>query len=243
MLTERPWKVESVLFLVAGLLISISAAGLFLMYLQTRFPELSQENQSFYQFLLNAAGFHGATLVLVHWFLRQHDYPWRRFLGLDRGKRGRAIVLGVLIGLVALPFALGLNWVSAEALTRLYEEPVKQQSVVILEQTTNLTELVSFGLAAVIFAPVVEEILFRGILFPLLKRIGPGSVAYLASALLFAVIHINLVTFVPLVFLGLVLAWLVEWTDNLLAPILAHAVFNLANFIMVIAGRNWLDWV
>jgi membrane protease YdiL (CAAX protease family) len=80
----------------------------------------------------------------------------------------------------------------------------------------------------VVFAPVVEEMLFRGILFPLLKKIGPSSFAYLMSALLFAVIHINLVTFIPLFFLGLVLAWLVERTDNLLAPITAHAVFNLA---------------
>ena len=242
-LTEKPWKVESVLFLVAGLLICISGAGMISMYLQSQFPEVMRDHESFYQFLLNAVGFHGATFVMVHLFLRQHAYSWSRFLGIHQPRWHRAMVLGVALGLLALPLALGLNWISYEFITHWFAAPEKQQSVLVLEQAKDPLELACFGLAAVVLAPVVEEMLFRGILFSWLKKIGPASVAYLMSSALFAVIHINLVTFIPLLFLGLVLAWLMEWTDNLLAPILAHAVFNLANFAMVIAGREWFDGV
>ena len=40
----------------------------------------------------------------------------------------------------------------------------------------------------------------------------------------------NLVTFVPLAVLELMLTALYERTDNLLAPITAHALFNALNF-------------
>jgi len=46
-------------------------------------------------------------------------------------------------------------------------------------------------------------------------------------------IHLNAPTFVPLFALALALTWLYERTDNLLAPITAHALFNAANYMAV----------
>ena len=50
------------------------------------------------------------------------------------------------------------------------------------------------------------------------------------TALLFAAVHMNAVTFVPLAVLALVLTALYERTNNLLAPITAHVLFNALNF-------------
>jgi membrane protease YdiL (CAAX protease family) len=50
------------------------------------------------------------------------------------------------------------------------------------------------------------------------------------TSLLFAAVHTNVVTFVPLVVLALVLTALYERTDNLLAPVAAHVLFNALNF-------------
>ena len=44
----------------------------------------------------------------------------------------------------------------------------------------------------------------------------------------------NLVTFVPLLVLALVLTALYERTNNLLAPITAHVLFNALNFVMLL---------
>jgi membrane protease YdiL (CAAX protease family) len=43
-----------------------------------------------------------------------------------------------------------------------------------------------------------------------------------------------MVTFVPLTFFAMVLILLYESTDNLLAPIAAHSMFNLANFLLLL---------
>jgi membrane protease YdiL (CAAX protease family) len=38
---------------------------------------------------------------------------------------------------------------------------------------------------------------------------------------------------VPLFVLALGLTWLYEFTDNLLAPVVAHALFNAANIVLL----------
>ena len=54
-------------------------------------------------------------------------------------------------------------------------------------------------------APLAEEILFRGILYSAVKQAGFPRIALWGSVLLFAVVHMNAVTFVPLVVLALLL--------------------------------------
>jgi hypothetical protein len=73
--------------------------------------------------------------------------------------------------------------------------------------------------------------LFRGILYPAIKQAGFPRIALWSTVLLFAAVHLNAVTFLPLAVLALILTALYERTDNLLAPITAHALFNALNFV------------
>ena len=61
-------------------------------------------------------------------------------------------------------------------------------------------------------------------------------------SLLFAAIHANLMTFIPLTFFALVLIALYEKTDNLLAPITAHCFFNSVNFSLFIFQSDLERW-
>ena len=83
-------------------------------------------------------------------------------------------------------------------------------------------------------APVAEEFIFRGMLFPFIRQLGYPKLAWFGVSFLFALIHTNVPTFVPLFVLALALTWLYERTDNLLAPITAHALFNAANYIVLL---------
>jgi membrane protease YdiL (CAAX protease family) len=84
-----------------------------------------------------------------------------------------------------------------------------------------------------VLAPAAEEMLFRGILYPAIKQAGFPRLALWGTALLFAAIHLNLVTFFPLMVLALGLTWLYERTDNLWSSIIAHALFNAMNFVIL----------
>ncbi|MGH7953935.1 MAG: lysostaphin resistance A-like protein, partial [Limisphaerales bacterium] len=91
-----------------------------------------------------------------------------------------------------------------------------------------------FGVFAIVIAPVAEEFIFRGMLFPFIKRLGFPKLAWFGVSFLFAAIHFDVAIFVPLFVLALALTWLYERTDNLLAPIAVHALFNATNFVMLI---------
>jgi membrane protease YdiL (CAAX protease family) len=113
---------------------------------------------------------------------------------------------------------------------RLALKPEEQLSVQVLRQAFSWFDRAILGIATIALAPVAEEILFRGILYPAIKQAGFKRLALWGTALLFAAIHVNLETFIPLFALAIVLTVLYEKTNNLLAPITAHAAFNALNF-------------
>ena len=74
--------------------------------------------------------------------------------------------------------------------------------------------------------------MFRGVLYPAIKQLGYPRTALWGTAALFAAIHGNLPIFLPLMALGLALALLYEVTNNLLASITAHGLFNAVNVVL-----------
>ena len=145
--------------------------------------------------------------------------------------------LGALVSVLILPVGLSLTELSARLLKYLGSEPAIQQPVQMMKQASSTLQLVVHGLAAVIFAPVIEEIIFRGVLYPTVKRYFSPKIALWGISLLFALSHQNLIVMLPLTVLAIFLTFLYETTRNLFAPILAHSLFNAANFVLLLLQR------
>jgi CAAX protease family protein len=99
---------------------------------------------------------------------------------------------------------------------------------------------------AAVVAPVVEELFFRGFLFGLYRRRQPVWVAYLASSLLFTLLHLmpgqmNLPQMaglsVGIFLLAMLLAWLYQRTGSLYPGMVAHAVNNATGLILFYVFR------
>jgi membrane protease YdiL (CAAX protease family) len=80
-------------------------------------------------------------------------------------------------------------------------------------------------LLTIIAAPVFEEFIFRGLVFGGLRRTTGPAVAVLGSAALFALVHPP-IAIIPVFGLGVAAAISFERTGFLLAPIIAHCVYN-----------------
>ena len=130
--------------------------------------------------------------------------------------------------------ALGLNWASGELFARLTNIDLADQALVkfITSNALSLRSKALLFLFLLIEAPVLEELLFRGVLFGGLTKIMPIWPAILLSGLVFAVIHINAATLIPLWFLGVAFAWLYVRTGTLLAPMAVHFTFNAVNLAL-----------
>lgn len=86
---------------------------------------------------------------------------------------------------------------------------------------------------AIVLAPIVEEVIFRGCLYRFLKSQTTRLPAQLISGTLFSLMHANLFSFVPLVVVGVLLARVYERSGNLLVPIWFHAFFNGFSLLML----------
>ena len=87
-----------------------------------------------------------------------------------------------------------------------------------------------FLLVVSVMAPLFEETLFRGFLLPSLTRVMPMWGAIAISAVLFAVVHLNVSDLLPLTTLGIVLGIVYSRSRNLLAPMLLHSCWNAGSF-------------
>jgi len=81
-------------------------------------------------------------------------------------------------------------------------------------------------LAAVVLAPLVEEVMFRGLLYlPLRTKFGPVTAGVIVAAV-FAAVHMYAAGAGHFFILGLMLVWLVEATGTLWTPVLVHCLYN-----------------
>jgi membrane protease YdiL (CAAX protease family) len=81
-------------------------------------------------------------------------------------------------------------------------------------------------LFSLLIAPVLEEMLFRGIILRSFLRQYSRSAAILGSAVLFAVAHLNAYQFVSAMAVGIAAGWLYERTRSLWPGIVLHAAYN-----------------
>ena len=225
--------------LFLGLFASIAFGMLFIQFTGLAKGASPSGAPPFAAFIVGVITFHGSAAALIFLLLHLHGISATRSFGFNTPGLRRALLLAVGAFMVVLPAALGLNWIYASVMEWFNVKPVAQHAVQMLQEqrsALSLGQKVLFGAATILVAPAVEEMLFRGLLYPVIKQEGFPRFAWWGSSLFFALTHANVMTFVPLTVLALVLIWLYEQTDNLLAPILTHSLFNAFNFFWLILG-------
>src|SRR6478609_4855946 len=88
-------------------------------------------------------------------------------------------------------------------------------------------------------APIVEEVVYRGILYSAFQRARGPVLATVAVTLLFASVHVpqyypSYSTIGLLVLLGLILTLIRARTNNLLPCIVLHTIFNGLQSVLLI---------
>ena len=86
--------------------------------------------------------------------------------------------------------------------------------------------------SSVIFAPVVEELLFRTLMYRRMKSVFRGHTAIIVSALFFAVGHASVLQLAYGFIMGIVLAVLYDRRNTILAPVAMHMAANLITILI-----------
>jgi membrane protease YdiL (CAAX protease family) len=236
MLSEKPWAPDAVARLFLGVIASVCVGLMLAGLVQTLGLGLSETQRRLVTEIIMVIFFQIAAMFWIDAFLRQEGMLWGQAFGLANPGVARAIGLGVLSAVVFLPLAWGLQQLSAKLMTLLHLKPVAQIVVEQMQTNVPLSHKIFLGVLAIVVAPIAEESLFRGVLYPTLKQTGHVRLAMWGTSLIFGITHFNAVTFLPLTVFSVILVLLYEETDNLLAPIVAHSTFNTTNFVLLLTG-------
>ena len=181
-------------------------------------------------------------------FSRFSPMPFKTLFRLEFKPDLKLIVLSI-IGIIALyvfettylflqeklipGFLFEIYQTTEKAINELYTQ--------ILGGSGILDCLFALAIGAVI-PSIAEESLFRGFYQRSLEEELKPYLAILISGLIFAVVHLNPINFIPLIFIGLYLGVVAYGTKSLLIPILLHFLNNaVAVIIMYTPSLSQLD--
>lgn len=131
-----------------------------------------------------------------------------------------------------IPLGLSLNFFISYILDLLYipENIMKEytQSVSLIDNTDFIITFI----AAVIVAPVFEEVLTRGLIFKSLQRGMPTVIALIIQSLIFGLMHGQILWISYATVFGLILGIIKLRYESLYACILLHSSINISSYIV-----------
>lgn len=168
------------------------------------------------------------------------------------GLRGRDFLrlaaVGIALGLVSVPISAAAEQIALE-ITGAVVGPAQAQrwdahehAAVpverILQGTLTPGDLVLILVLICVVVPFTEELFFRGFAFGAMRARWRKPAAILLSAAFFAAVHLQVIHFLPVLVLGIVLAYAYDQTGSLVAPVVVHAVNNLVAILSTLYGWN-----
>lgn len=218
--TPVPWHIwhPFLVLLMALLLAAVPAA----------FGEmgLSLLSMSYLSLFLQDAAFFLGPLIIACAYYKCSP----ALLGMSRISLWQVLRIGIPAGIALYVLNLATSFI----INVLFPGKIAQSQDVL-----NLFHLADDSLAQIILiificliAPLTEEMLFRAFLYPPLKRICGRTWGIILTGAIFALVHMNIWTFVPLCVGGIGFAWLYDRYGNLWVNFCAHVVWNVIVLVL-----------
>jgi uncharacterized protein len=226
---ETPWTLldigKAIAIVIGAIIATAVPASLIGILLAGGDEDLTKDPEALTVQLAAGAFLELALLfTAIHFTVRKYRLPLSA-LGVKRPERGGLwSSLGIAIGLVLA--GLAVNFVYFEALAAVGIEPDTD----IEEIFQSPGPLITIAILSLLFAPIMEEIFYRGFVFGGLRPRWGLVGAALASGLLFGVSHIGnpdgFYLIPPITVIGAMFAFGYAYSGSILTSFLAHFIFN-----------------
>lgn len=196
-----------------------------------------------------------STLFMIWLFFLGRKDPLLTYIKWRKISFTDALFIGSLGVFLNILFIALLNYAAfylpIEELLSQYDE------LISLALDTNFFMIL---LGVVFVAPIFEEILIRGIIFNDFRKATPVWLALIIQAVIFGLLHMNIIQGSYAFFLGLILGLLYLKYKSIIAPILLHLTFNLTStlvssfmpeidiymstvFVIGLLGSGFITWL
>ena len=215
-----PWQIwHPFLVLVLALLLSaipvaIGASG------------LSELSASFLSFFIQDATFFLVPLFIVCAYYKCSP----ALLGMWRISLWQVVRVAIPAGVVLYLLNLAASFI----INVLFPGKIaaSQDVINLFTLAQNPLDIIILVIFICVLAPLAEEMLFRAFLYPPTKRLCGRTWGIILSGVVFAVIHMNIWTFLPLLVGGMGFAWLYDRYGSLWINVVAHTVWNTIVLIL-----------
>ncbi len=146
------------------------------------------------------------------------------------------------------------RWIHAIGLALLMAFAIPLLDKILPHRETDLEKILKMGMAvklmivflAIVTAPLVEEIVYRGLLYSSIEGVMGKGVAVAVATMMFALVHVpqywgSVAAITAILSLSLVLTFLRAWTGKLLPCVITHLVYNGAHSVVLLVPEKWLD--
>lgn len=145
-----------------------------------------------------------------------------RDLGLNTPSWDDVIKYGILGGVLLFIFVLLVG-----ILIQFFQPDLEPQYIEkMLRSVVSKQEFFLIFFVGVVLAPISEEIFFRGMLYPVLRKYLGVFWGIVLAGSIFGLAHMDLMRAVPIGIGGMVLCYMYERSSSIWVPIIAHAVWN-----------------
>ena len=223
-IVARAWStshIGAVLFIIVLLFLLASGSGLLL-----------QDGQLPAARLVMIILIYALIVLIISVLNRKRGVTWKEGFGMG-SEQLCLLRLAPVLYLAAIPFLMittqGYHWMLSHWFDM--ELTMQDAAKAITEERSWLET--GYILATVFAAPVYEELIFRGILFPYIaRRVGLAG-GVLAVSVIFGLIHSHIPSILPLFLLSVVLCLAYWRTGSLWVSIGIHAIFNAVGTLAI----------
>jgi len=233
-LDDKPWGVRA-LALVGGATLLSFCTGESLLFAALKRGWLTEAQLASAEMVMQGFSLYVVGVAVLCGYLRWRGISLEQAFGLSRHTWAKGVARGILLFCGVLPLVLTFTFLWMEALQAFGVVPQEQDTLKLFRAVDSPLWRGYFVVLSVMMAPVFEESVFRGFLYPVLRRALGIAGGLIAVSVIFALVHFNLTVFGPLVMLALLLAIAYEMTGNLLVPIVIHGLFNTVTLLVQFA--------
>ncbi|SMB80112.1 hypothetical protein SAMN00017405_0838 [Desulfonispora thiosulfatigenes DSM 11270] len=219
-----PWKIYEailvfVLVIISGFLLKNFGQGMIISLLDFLPGGASSINQLLLSSLLQTVLF----LVFIYYFVFIKYKEGLVSLGFSNNNLGYWVRKGILHG-ISLFFLISLISLLINLVLNIKVNP-QDVAQIIMSATTKWEMFIPFIVTGV-FAPISEEIYFRGFLYQAFRKRVGVKWAIAITSIIFGSVHFDLIRFIPITIGGVWLNLLYERSGSIYPSMIAHGVWN-----------------
>ncbi|KJY80864.1 CPBP family intramembrane glutamic endopeptidase [Vibrio nigripulchritudo] len=163
-----------------------------------------------------------SNIIVIAALVRHNGFSYKNLFHENRSTVKSTILL--LVFPILLTFVGSVFWLSDLTSLMLLFFPAH------IDEYLMMSRFLSGGLVSIvvvcIIAPLMEELLFRGVMLRGFLKHYSEYTSIMLSAMLFSIAHLTLIQLPVTYILGTLLGWLYVRTKSLWPSILAHAIYN-----------------